>query len=272
MSVQEIAASKTTRNIGATVYMDADRPIAIVLWPTHSDPSDAFCFTRDGTLMKFEASAARPEFHYEKIESYRGIDADIKHDTGQITDVRIIHHHTGQVLAHLQGLSTPEPRFAFNDPAQGIFECSYRDRFGAPVRDTFAALLRSAIYGSAPLVIGDGKNTRAMTARLVAQFSSPQLEALDALVHERQSTLDDIAVEKSVLQWLRENAKPKWLEVMLESHEIRQGSLVEWVKTQYSEAFDSASGEQQAKWADEYLKAQDAVVANDHDFSPELTM
>lgn len=63
--------------------------------------------------------------------------------------------------------------FHFNIRAHGIFADGFRDRDGAPVRDTFVAQLRAKMVGSA------GRNwSKSENAALAASLSSAEMNAI----------------------------------------------------------------------------------------------
>ena len=63
--------------------------------------------------------------------------------------------------------------YPFNNRANGIFADGFRDRDGAPVRDTFVAQLRAKMVGA------DGRNwSKAQHAALAASLSSAEMNAI----------------------------------------------------------------------------------------------
>lgn len=63
--------------------------------------------------------------------------------------------------------------FHFNNRANGIFADDFRDRDGAPVRDTFVAQLRAKMVGSAGRYWSKSQN-----AALAASLSSAEMNAI----------------------------------------------------------------------------------------------
>lgn len=165
------------------VYLRHEKPVAIVLWRGNEpQPYAAYKDSDDGRLVRFTVTANDDVPKHDRRESHLNVQAEVftSPNNESVRGLALYREQQAEPFLTVTGSGTSMRLYPFNDRSNGIFANDFRDRDGRPVADTFGATMRAVLHGREardwPLV---------QTAKLVAEYSSDQIDRLIAVVNVR---------------------------------------------------------------------------------------
>ncbi len=165
------------------VYLRHEKPVAIVLWRGNEpQPYAAYKDSDDGRLVRFTVTANDDVPKHDRRESHLNVQAEVftSPNNESVRGLALYREQQAEPFLTVTGAGTSMRLYPFNDRSNGIFANDFRDCDGRPVADTFGATMRAVLHGREardwPLV---------QTAKLVAEYSSDQMDRLIAVVNVR---------------------------------------------------------------------------------------
>jgi hypothetical protein len=164
--------------VNADVYIQYDRPVAVVLW-RGNEPQPYFAVkdSDDGRLQRFAVTANDDVPKHDRRESHLNVQADTFAQGEVIRGVTLRNDGAADAFLTVVGSASEMRIYPFNIRSNGIYADHFRDRDGLPVEDVFGYRLRAALHGRSGRDWGKER-----TAALVAEYSSQQMSQLTVTV------------------------------------------------------------------------------------------
>lgn len=172
--VAKFATPFAESKINADVYMQYERPVAIVLWRGNEPaPYLALKDSDDGRLQRFALTANDDVPKHQRRDAHLNVTVETFKQLDTLRAITLRAAGASEPFLTVVGSNSEMRTYPFNDRSYGIFADHFRDRDGLPVGDTTGYTLRATLHGRSGRDWGVER-----TAALVAEYSSRQIQQI----------------------------------------------------------------------------------------------